>query len=77
LQQETNFLASLVNRTVRVYLVNGVKLRGILFDTSANSIFLVNRENGETQLIYKSCVASVAGDDARSFQANERAVSSV
>ena len=77
MNREADFLTGLVNRAVRVYLVNGIKLQGTLTETSPTAIFLVDREHGSPQLIYKTCIATVAVDEARSYRSRNRVLSSV
>lgn len=72
MHREADFLTSLVNRPVRVYLANGIKLQGTLTEASPTALFLVARENGSPQLIYKTCIATVAVDETRTYGSRSR-----
>ena len=60
---ETNFLNKLKEKetSVTVFLVNGVKLQGIItwFDDAS----LLLRRDGHTQLIYKHAVSTIMPGD--------------
>ena len=61
---ETNFLDKLKKdeASVTVFLVNGVKLRGII--TWFDEATLLLRRDGHTQLIYKHAVSTIMPGEA-------------
>lgn len=61
---ENNFLTKLKENetSVTVFLVNGVKLQGIITWFDKTTILL--RRDGHTQLIYKHAVSTIMPSDA-------------
>ncbi len=61
---ENDFLGKLKDGevAVTVFLVNGVKLQGIITWFDANSLLL--RRDGHTQLVYKHAVSTIMPGDA-------------
>ena len=65
---ECNFLTKLNEKetSVTVFLVNGVKLQGIVTFFDDNSLLL--RRDGHTQLIYKHAVSTIMPGEALEIQ---------
>lgn len=61
---ENNFLNKLQDNetSVTVFLVNGVKLQGIITQFDGNALLL--RRDGHTQLIYKHAVSTIMPGEA-------------
>ena len=61
---ENNFLDKLKENetSVTVFLVNGVKLQGIITQYDSNALLL--RRDGHTQLIYKHAVSTIMPGEA-------------
>ena len=61
---EVDFLTKLKNSetSVTVFLVNGVKLQGII--TWFDSVSILLRRDGHTQLIYKHAVSTIMPGEA-------------
>lgn len=59
MSENNNFLEKIKNEkiSVTVFLVNGVKLQGII--TSFDDTTLLLRRDGHTQLIYKHAVSTI------------------
>lgn len=63
-ESKSDFLAKLKNDeiSVTVFLVNGVKLQGII--TSFDDTMLLLRRDGHTQLVYKHAVSTIMPSEA-------------
>ena len=59
MSENNNFLEKIKNEkiSVTVFLVNGVKLQGII--TSFDNTTLLLRRDGHTQLIYKHAISTI------------------
>ncbi|MBE6443423.1 MAG: RNA chaperone Hfq [Alphaproteobacteria bacterium] len=59
MSENNNFLEKIKNEkiSVTVFLVNGVKLQGII--TSFDDTTLLLRRDGHTQLIYKHAISTI------------------
>jgi host factor-I protein len=58
---QNNYLTGLKqnNIGVSIYLLNGIKLSGVIADYDDNTILLQDRHNTLNQLIYKHSISSI------------------
>lgn len=58
---ESNYLEKLLNEnsTVAVYLINGIKLSGVVSAHDANTLLLKDSKSTVEQLIYKHAISTV------------------
>ena len=54
---------------VTVFLVNGVKLQGLIHDFDESSVLL--KRDGHTQLVYKQAISTIMPNNAIDFEAEE------
>lgn len=58
----SNFLESIKNKDITVYLVSGIKLKGVLLDFDENHILIEGKaENieGKPQLVFKNAISTI------------------
>lgn len=58
---QNKYLTELItNQTpVSLYLINGIKLSGVIFEIDDVSVLLRDTKNTVTQLIYKSAISTI------------------
>ena len=54
---QENFLVSMKNKCVTVFLINGVKLKGVISEYDDVSLLLSRDEN--VQLVYKNAISTM------------------
>lgn len=63
---QDQFLKILQEQQTRVscYLVNGIRLNGIVMATDAYTVLISNDRNGVPQLVFKAAISTIAPDRA-------------
>ena len=59
---------------VTLFLINGVKLQGLIHDFDESSVLL--KRDGHTQLVYKQAISTVMPNNALDFESEAKAEAS-
>lgn len=70
---QNNYLVELVSHKTHVslYLINGIKLSGVIFEVDDSCVLLRDNKNTVTQLIYKHAISTVVPVKNESVTVNE------
>lgn len=62
MKNEIDFYTPLIGQRVRIYLLNSIKLVGMLTGECEDALFLLDVEFGVEQIVYKRAVTTAALD---------------